>query len=241
MNKKLISMVVGGVITVGSLGYNISTTMENRELNSNLKSKETQILEKDKIINDLKEEKELLQQEKEFIKKTNEELLQEKEELENRLKEVLPTSLENVHFNPNNLTEKSNANVARLNELLKGTGLQGLGSSYKQAEEYYGVNAIFLISLTAEESGWGRSRRALEDNNLSGFEVYNDSAQGARFNSKHDSIMITGKLLGNSYLKSDGKYYKGKDIYSVNKTYCPVNGYSWSNNIINIANKLLER
>ena len=105
-----------------------------------------------------------------------------------------------------NLKSKSGVDAVTLNKVLKGTGLSGLGDAYVQAEKTYGVNAIFLISLTAEESGWGRSRRALEDNNLSGFEVYNDSAQGARFNSKHDSIMITGKLLGNSYLKSDGKY-----------------------------------
>ena len=182
----------------------------------------------------------MLKKEKVKLTKQNDRLSNKVYRLEKKLKEVLPTPIENVYFNPNNLTETSNANVARLNALLKGTALSGLGASYKQAEEEFGVNAIFLMSLTAEESGWGRSRRAREDNNMSGFEVYNDAAKGARFDSKHESIMVTGKLLSKHYLNPNGKYYKGKDIYAVNKTYCPVNGYTWANNITRIGYNLLK-
>lgn len=241
MNKKLMGMIIGGTITLSALGYATYTTIENNNLTSSLNEKDLQLKNKEDRIKSLENEKIELINEKELIKETNRSLNKKNEDLEKTLKEVLPTSIDKLHFNPNNLTEKSNANVARLNEMLKNTGLKGLGSAYKKVEDTYGVNAIFLISLTAEESGWGRSRRAVEDNNLSGFEVYQASSKGAKFDSKYESIIITGKLLGNLYLKSDGKYYKGKDIYSVNTTYCPVNGYTWSNNIISIANDLMER
>lgn len=240
MNKTLAGLILASTVAIGSTTYTIKLNEDNKILESTIKEKETEIVNLNKELNDLQVDTKELLNDINALNKVNGVLRGEVESLENKMKEVLPTSIGDLHFNPNNLNEKSNANVARLNEMLKGTGLQGLGSSYKKAEEEYGVNAIFLISLTAEESAWGKSRRAREDNNISGFEVYNDSAKGARFNSKHESIMTTGKLLGNLYLNTNGKYYKGNDIYSVNKTYCPVNGYSWSNNIIKIANKLME-
>lgn len=124
---------------------------------------------------------------------------------------------------------------------LKGTGLEGLGSWYLEAEQTYGVNAIFLMALTAQESAWGTSNRARTQNNLSGFEVYSDSAEGAYFSSKGESIMTTAKLIGEKYISPNGKYYNGTSVASVNIEYCPNDGGHWSKSITKIAYQLLEK
>ena len=240
MNKKLVYLVMTGTLTLGSLSCAFITKLDNdkllKELNNNKAKLELVQDDLDKTRHpELK-----LKKDKEIIKVTNDELHKQIEELKNKIEEVIPTELELLHFNAYDLTELSNANVARLNDMIKDSKLKGLGASYKQAEEEYGVNAIFLIALTAQESGWGTSRRAIEDNNLSGFEVYTPQSRGAIFNTKHESIMTTGKLLGEEYLSKGGQYYKGKDIYTVNETYCPVEGHKWANNIVNIAKELMK-
>lgn len=110
-----------------------------------------------------------------------------------------------------------------------------------KAEETYGVNAIFLMALTAQESAWGTSNRAKNQNNLSGFEVYSAGAKGASFGSKGESIMATAKLISESYINSDGEHYNGTSVDSVNIKYCPDDGGYWSRSITQIANKLVLR
>lgn len=144
-------------------------------------------------------------------------------------------------YSSDDLRIKSNINTTQIDNVLEGTGLQGLGWAYKKAEEIYGVNAIFLISLTAEESGWGESDRAVNDNNLSGYGVYTSTSRGARFNSKGESILKTARLIGEEYLKPEGAHFNGYSIYEVNKKYCTTGGTSWSNNINNIANKIVKK
>lgn len=124
---------------------------------------------------------------------------------------------------------------------MKGTGLEGLGSWYLKAEQTYGVNAIFLMALTAQESAWGRSNRAITQNNLSGFEVYSAGAEGASFGSKGESIMATAELIGEKYINPNGEYYNGVSVASVNIRYCPDDGGHWSSNITQIAYDLVDK
>lgn len=145
-----------------------------------------------------------------------------------------------AYFNHNNLLEKSNVSIDQLKTILKDTGLSGLEHAYINAEEETGVNAIFLIALTAEESAWGRSNRAKKDNNMSGYKVYTASSKGESFKSKEESILTTANLIKKHYLSDDGNYYHGKTIYDVNKNYCTTGGYSWSNNIIAISKDLIQ-
>lgn len=124
---------------------------------------------------------------------------------------------------------------------MKGTGLEGLGSWYLKAEQTYGVNAIFLMALTAQESAWGTSNRARTQNNLSGYAVYSAGAEGATFSSKGESIMATAKLISEEYINPQGNYYNGTSVASVNIRYCPGDGGHWSSNITKIAYEILER
>lgn len=183
-----------------------------------------------KIVDDMEAENQKLQDQ-----------FKELEEKYNDLTEKYNLEIAPVSYNENNLLGNSNVTVNKLKRALKGTGLAGLEQAYFDAEKEYGVNAIFLISLTAEESSWGTSRRARYQNNMSGFEVYSDSSKGATFSSKYESILTTARLLKKEYLTAGGKYYGGLDIYSVNKRYCPVNGYTWSRNISSIANSLVAK
>lgn len=124
---------------------------------------------------------------------------------------------------------------------MKGTGLEGLGSWYLKAEQTYGVNAIFLMALTAQESDWGTSHRARTQNNLSGYAVYSSGAEGVTFSSKGESIMETAKLIAENYINPDGAYYNGVSVASVNIRYCPDDGGHWSSNIIEIAYDLVSK
>ena len=141
----------------------------------------------------------------------------------------------------NNLLEKSNATVNDMTVALFGTGLEEVAYAYVKAEKEWGVNAIFLASLTAEESGWGRSNRAINQNNLSGYAVYSAGASGRSFSSKEESIMETAKLICQQYLKPTGAYYNGISIYDVNIKYCPNDGGTWSKNISSIAYSLVSK
>ena len=59
------------------------------------------------------------------------------------------------YFDPYDLRAKSNLTAEDINKKLEGTGLEGLGESYKKAEELENINAAFLVALTAWESAWG--------------------------------------------------------------------------------------
>lgn len=204
---------------------NLNTQIKylNREIdikNNEIKQLKNDINDKGVEIECLKEERKMLYNQIEGLKKE--------------------ISSSKVSFNSSNLKQKSGVDADRLNKVLEGTALYGLGDAYVQAEKQHGVNALFLTALTAQESGWGSSNRARTQNNLSGYAVYSDSSKGRSFNSKTSSILTTAKLISNDYLNTNGKYYKGTDIFSVNETYCPDDDYVWANNINSIAKDLMR-
>lgn len=184
-----------------------------------------------------KEEKDRLTEEKnDLIKKLND-LKSEYSDLS----ELYKKETQKVVFSPDNVLTPSNTTSSKLEGVLSKTGLNGLSDHYLKAEELYGVNAIFLVALTAEESGWGNSNRAKKQNNLSGYAVYSSSSRGTSFSSKGESIMATARLLKRDYLSSDGKYYNGVSISSINKRYCPNDGGRWSKNITQISNEIVSK
>jgi len=72
-----------------------------------------------------------------------------------------------------NLREPSNYSAAELDKLysmmnLQDSPLAGKGATFKEAEERYGVNALYLMAHSALESAWGRSQIARDKNNFFG-------------------------------------------------------------------------
>ena len=135
----------------------------------------------------------------------------------------------------------SKATLKDIQLILKGTKLESLSKAYLNAEKIYKVNSIFLISLSAQESGYGTSRRSVEQNNITGFTVYGDYAKGTTFNSKSECILETAKLLSEDYLNPKGKFYNGKSIWDINSNYCQDTGFYWANSINSIANTLVKK
>lgn len=123
-------------------------------------------------------------------------------------------------FSTYDLTKESGVGVRHIDYVLEGTSLEGLGEYYIKAEKEYGVNAFFLIGLSALESAWGNSRLANDRNNVFGFMAYDRNVDMAkRFETKGDSILYVAKYLKNNYLTVGGKYYNGVTLKDVNVSY----------------------
>lgn len=106
--------------------------------------------------------------------------------------------------------------------ILKDTNLYGLGEAFIQAEIDYNINAFFLVSLAIHESNWGRSKIAVNKNNLFGYGAYDSSPykSAVYFPNKSVSIDRVAQSISNSYLNSDGKYFGGGyTLRHVNKRY----------------------
>ena len=141
------------------------------------------------------------------------------------------------HYNSNNLTELSNLTQEQIHTMLEGTRLQCLSAYYYEYEKIYKVNALFIISLTSLESGYGTSKLARTHNNLAG---YRGSKGWTYFNSWHNCLNEVYRLIGQEYLSPDGRFYNGLDIKGVNSKYCG-NTYQWSLDINTIAHKYLKK
>lgn len=231
-------IALGVVITVIGCGINSYS-----KLNKEYEGAVNELNRSEQSVYELQKNKTVLIEENESLKISNEELKKEIErvlEAYDELNKLYQQEIQPVSFDPYNLLQESGATVSKLNKFLAGTGLEGLGCYYVQAEKKHGVNAIFILALTIEESAWGSSDRAIYQNNLSGFEVYSDSAEGAYFSSKEESIDVTAELLRDEYLSSDGIYHNGYSIYDVNVRYCPNDGGNWSRNITKIAYQIVD-
>lgn len=180
------------------------------------------------------------------LNKENQALKNEKLELEEeikKLKEELAKYPKAIYDN-SDITKLSNITYNQLYLALDGTHMQGIVRYIINAEEEYGVNALFLTGLIANETGYGSSRRYKEDNNVGGYEVYTPSSKGRSFSTKEESVYAVAKLLSEEYLSKDGKYHNGKSSYSINKLYCKStstgDAFDWHRVIDKIANELKE-
>lgn len=100
-----------------------------------------------------------------------------------------------------------------------------------KAEEDYGINALYLASISALESGWGRYE--FKDNNIFGFG-------NMTFNHESECIDYVASFLSEYYLSEDSLYYSGgTTVYHVNIYY---NGSDfWYDNVTSIADSILNR
>lgn len=230
LNKLLTTTIIGGLL-ISSYSYVDST-------NDKIHILEDKLELKTKELDDLnKEVKKRNKIENEITKKITEDnnaLRRKIDELESR----------KIHFNPNDVTQPSNLTSKRLEKIFNEDGtyknLRGLEDAFVDAEKVYHINAVFLASLISQESGFGTSRRAIEDNNLGGLAVYGDYSEGMHFGSKSECVYYMAKLLSNNYLKEGGSSYRGVSVYAINESYS-ASLYSWSENIVSIANTYMSQ
>ena len=229
MRKILICSLIATGITVPTLDSQISS-QATRVTNVDcveFKNYRNEMIEKVQAYEEYKiEERKRIEAEQERLRQ---------EELEKqRLVEIEDNRV--VTYNPYNLLEPSNITREEAYIMLEGTALQTLSNAYVYMEELYGVNAIYLMSLSAEESGWGRSELAMTHNNIGGIKSSNGWMY---FSDWGECLDYKARLLKNQYLSKNGDYFNGYSIWNVNIKYCEQN--TWADNINSIAYGLLNK
>ena len=103
---------------------------------------------------------------------------------------------------------------------IKGSRLAGKGAIFKEAEERYQVNALYLIAHSALESAWGRSQIAKDKNNFFGIGAYDttpyDSAKS--FDDVDKGILAAAKWIRENYI-DNGRTYLGNKSSGMNVLY----------------------
>lgn len=140
-------------------------------------------------------------------------------------------------FDAEDVTIKSHITTQQLKNVLSGTGLENFADTYVKIEQKYGINALAICSISALESGWGTSERAIKDHNYTGFGVYSAAAEGINAKSGEENLFMTAKHLYNNYLQKNGEYYEGLSLEAINKHYCV--GNEWHGKVTNIGKRLV--
>lgn len=109
---------------------------------------------------------------------------------------------------PCGLTEEELADRLKYN-------LKPYAKYFLLAEADYEINACFIASVAALESGWGRFMHA--ENNIFGFGQKD-------FESVEKGIDYVSWYLYKHYIREDGRYYRGGTIADIGKVYCPDDG-----------------
>ena len=156
-----------------------------------------------------------------------------------KVKKEIAIEEQTRYFNPNNVGELSHITVDDAKHMLKGTALYPDARAYVKAEKKYHVNAVFLMGIAAHESAWGTSRRAREDNNLTGYGVTSDHAKGINKSTKEAGLLATAQTLHEKYLTPGGSYYAGTSAKAVNEHYCV--GGEWAAAVVNDAYQLMNQ
>lgn len=167
----------------------------------------------------------------ENIKKLDQKIAQWKQDIKKEKK--------TRYFDPKDVSSISNITVSDAKEMLSGTQLYQDATSFVKAERIYHVNAVFLMGIAAHESAWGTSRRAKEDNNLTGYGVYSNDAKGINKASREEGLLATANTLHERYLSKGGSYYEGTSAANINKHYCTDN--EWASAVVTYSYQLMNK
>ena len=133
------------------------------------------------------------------------------------------------------LTLPSGENAQTIDGFLTGTALAGLGATYMQAEKTYGVSALYLVAHSIEESSWGTSSIAQNDDNLFGYGADDRDPAGdaSSFPSFAACILYVAQQVKEKYLTPGGGYYHGPTLRGMNVDYA--SDPLWASKIAAIA------
>ena len=127
---------------------------------------------------------------------------------------------------------------------IKGSRLAGKGAIFKEAEERYQINALYLIAHSALESSWGRSQIAKDKNNFFGIAAYDttpyDSAKS--FDDVDKGILGAAKWIRENYI-DNGRTHLGNKSSGMNVLYAsdPYWGEKIASIMMTINSKLGEK
>lgn len=206
------------------------------------------VLQQKEGFNEIIEETERMIAEKEAAERLRKQIEEERLEKIRQQELLLQQQRDNFFYlvSLNNVTKldlntASGLKVEQANLILNGTGLDGLGNAFVEAEKQYEVNAYYLMAHAAWESKWGQSQLAQNKNNLFGFTAYdaNPGESATYFSSKAECIHIVAKYVKENYLNPNGKYYNGPHLDGMNIYYAT--DENWSNGIAGIMKKFVNK
>ncbi len=138
-----------------------------------------------------------------------------------------------ISVSGSDLLTASGLTEAQLKNGLK-KSLKQYAATFIEAENTYNINAVFLASIAALESGWGESYLAKTKNNLFGWR---GNGGYRSFDSVPDCILYVAKFLKTNYLTPGGSCFNGYTVEAVEKSYCP--GFTWASQVKELMNLIL--
>ena len=118
--------------------------------------------------------------------------------------------------------------------------LENKGATFKEAEEHYHINALYLLAHSALESDWGRSNIAKDKNNFFGITAYDTTPylSAKTFDDVDKGILGATKWIKENYIDR-GRTFLGNKASGMNVEYA--SDPYWGEKIASVMMKINEK
>ena len=143
------------------------------------------------------------------------------------------------------LTEPTNYSAEDLDKVfsllnIDNSLLENKGATFKEAEEHYHINALYLLAHSALESDWGRSKIAKDKNNFFGITAYDTTPylSAKTFDDVDKGILGATKWIKENYIDR-GRTFLGNKASGMNVEYA--SDPYWGEKIASVMMKINEK
>ena len=143
------------------------------------------------------------------------------------------------------LTEATNYSAEDLDKVfdllnINNSLLENKGATFKEAEEHYYINALYLLAHSALESDWGRSKIAKDKNNFFGITAYDTTPylSAKTFDDVDKGILGAAKWIKENYIDR-GRTFLGNKASGMNVEYA--SDPYWGEKIASVMMKINEK
>ena len=143
------------------------------------------------------------------------------------------------------LTEATNYSAEDLDKVfsllnIDNSLLENKGATFKEAEEHYHINALYLLAHSALESDWGRSKIAKDKNNFFGITAYDTTPylSAKTFDDVDKGILGATKWIKENYIDR-GRTFLGNKASGMNVQYA--SDPYWGEKIASVMMKINEK
>ena len=143
------------------------------------------------------------------------------------------------------LTEATNYSAEDLDKVfsllnIDNSLLENKGATFKEAEEHYHINALYLLAHSALESDWGRSKIAKDKNNFFGITAYDTTPylSAKTFDDVDKGILGASKWIKENYI-DNGRTFLGNKASGMNVEYA--SDPYWGEKIASVMMKINEK
>ena len=143
------------------------------------------------------------------------------------------------------LTEVTNYSAEDLDKVfsllnIDNSLLENKGATFKEAEEHYHINALYLLAHSALESDWGRSKIAKDKNNFFGITAYDTTPylSAETFDDVDKGILGASKWIKENYIDR-GRTFLGNKASGMNVEYA--SDPYWGEKIASVMMKINEK